>query len=149
MQIRFWNVLCVCLALTASACGASSTEATTEAAATEASSGGETAATDAPVTATTASNEAAAKTDAQPEQPPAPQMPKYGVVIVHNVKDVAKWQAAFDSHVQARKDAGASSDTARARSRRFKPKTVALWIPMPSTRRRWTRSWPATTSRRR
>ncbi len=127
MQIRFWNVLCVCLALTASACGSSSSEETTETASTETTTGGETAAPEAPVTATTSTNEAAAKTDAQPEQPPAPQMPKHGVVIIQNVKDVAKWQAAFDSHQSVRKEAGffghSQSEVIG------KPKTIVLWLP--------------------
>jgi hypothetical protein len=38
--------------------------------------------------------------------PPAPQMPPYAAVVIHEVKDFDAWKPVFDSHIEARKQAG-------------------------------------------
>lgn len=38
--------------------------------------------------------------------PPAPQMPPYAAVVIHEVKDYDAWKPVFDSHIEARKQAG-------------------------------------------
>jgi hypothetical protein len=38
--------------------------------------------------------------------PPAPQMPPFAAVVIHEVKDFDAWKPVFDSHMEARKQAG-------------------------------------------
>ena len=56
---------------------------------------------------------------------PEPQMPQYGVMIIHKVKDYAAWKIAFDGHLQARKDAGLTGHALMRGA--ADPSLVAIW----------------------
>jgi quinol monooxygenase YgiN len=123
-------ILSVCMfALALAGCGGSSeaTSETTPAAAaagdpnTPATSGAETTASSEPPAPEHAPAEPAASVA------PAPQMPQYGVMIIHKVKDYAAWKTAFDSHLQARKDAGMIGHVLMRGA--ADPNLVVIWAP--------------------
>lgn len=43
-------------------------------------------------------------------QPPAPQMPPYAAVVIHEVKDYDAWKPVFDGDIEARKQAGITGE---------------------------------------
>lgn len=122
-------ILSVCLfALAFAGCGGSSeaTDNTTPAAA----------AGDPSSPATTGAETVPSSEPPAPEHPPAepaanvapePQMPQFGVIIIHKVKDYDAWKTAFDGHVQARKDAGLTGHMLMRGA--ADPNLVAIWAP--------------------
>jgi quinol monooxygenase YgiN len=62
---------------------------------------------------------------AAPAAPPQPQMPPLSMVITHNLKDYAAWKPLFDSHEQARKDAGLVGHCVMKDVK--KPKSISIW----------------------
>jgi quinol monooxygenase YgiN len=122
-------ILSVCLfGLAIVGCGGSSepTGETTPAAAagdpnTPATTGAETAPSNEPPAPEHAAAEPAANVA------PEPQMPQYGVLIIHEVKDYDAWKAVFDGHVQARKDAGMTGHVLMRGA--ADPNLVAIWAP--------------------
>lgn len=58
---------------------------------------------------------------------PEPQMPQYGVLVVHKVKNYDAWKTVFDGDVQARKDAGMSGHSLMRGA--TDPNIVAIWAP--------------------
>lgn len=59
---------------------------------------------------------------------PEPQMPQYGVLVVHKVKNYDAWKTGFDGGVQARKDAGMSGHSLMRGA--ADPNLVAIWAPI-------------------
>jgi quinol monooxygenase YgiN len=59
---------------------------------------------------------------------PEPQMPQYGMLVVHKVKNYDAWKTAFDGDVQARKDAGMSGHSLMRGA--SDPNLVAIWLPV-------------------
>jgi len=59
---------------------------------------------------------------------PEPQMPQYGILVVHKVKDYDAWKTGFDAGVQARKDAGMSGHSLMRGA--ADPNLVAIWAPV-------------------
>jgi quinol monooxygenase YgiN len=59
---------------------------------------------------------------------PEPQMPQYGVLLVHKVKNYDAWKTVFDGDVQARKDAGMSGHSLMRGA--TDPNLVAIWAPI-------------------
>jgi quinol monooxygenase YgiN len=57
--------------------------------------------------------------------PAEPQMPPLGTIVTHKVKDYAAWKTAFDTHQQARADAGIVAHCVMKDVK--KPNTVSVW----------------------
>lgn len=137
MKMRFVLSMTCLLALATAGCAGSSEETGASAETTPAAAAGEpttaeptagsetvSPATPAPAPAT---EPAPATPAAATTAPTEPQMPPYGVIVTHKVKDFDAWKTVFDAHQAARKDAGilghglmrdASND-----------KIVTLWLP--------------------
>jgi quinol monooxygenase YgiN len=112
-------------ALAIAGCGGSS-EATTET--TPAAAAGD------PSTPPTTGAELVAAEPPAPEHAepaanvaPEPQMPQFGVIVVHKVKDFDSWKTGFDANAQARKDAGLTGHMLMRGA--ADPKLVVIWLP--------------------
>lgn len=57
----------------------------------------------------------------------APEMPKFGVAVSHEVEDFAKWKTAFDAHEAARKEGGAVGHSVSQDPEN--PNLVYVWLP--------------------